>query len=85
MSSSQGAAGGSKNTKKDPRGRRRGSYVMILLGIALFIGALFLYLYYVSKRPRVMTESGDITNINRTKSDARAEPPRPAASPTASP
>jgi hypothetical protein len=84
MSSSQDAPEGSKNIKRDSRGRR-GSCSMILLGIALLIGALFLYFYYESNRPKVRTEPGQISNINRTISNAGAEPPRPTPSPAASP
>jgi hypothetical protein len=81
MSSSQGAAGGSKNIKSAPRERRRGSFVMILLGIALLIGALLLYFYQKSNRPKVM-RSDDI-RIKRTQ--PATENPRPTPSPTALP
>jgi hypothetical protein len=84
MPSSQGDSKDSKNTKIALRGRRR-SYGMILLGIALLTGALLLYFYYESNRPKVVTESGNITNINRTPPNAGAGTPRLTSSPTASP
>lgn len=86
MSSPEGAAAGSKNIKSTPKARRRrGSCSMILLGIALLIGALFLYFYYESNRPKVRTESGEINNINRTTSNAGAGTLRPTPSPVVSP
>lgn len=85
MSSSQDAAKGSKNIKRDPKGRRRGSCIMMLIGIALLIIALWLYFYYESNSPVIREESGNISNINRNTSNTGAASPRPTPSPTASP
>ena len=85
MLSSQGDSGSSKNIKSDTRGNGRGSWGMMLLGMALLTCALLLYFYYESNRPKVVTESGDISNINRTRPEPGAETPRPTPSPTASP
>jgi hypothetical protein len=85
MLSAQGDSGSSKNIRSDTRGKRRGSWGMILLGIALLTCGLLLYLYYESNRPKVSIESSNISNINRTPPGVGAGTPRPTPSPTASP
>ena len=64
MLSAQGDSRNSKNKKADAQGERRVSWVMILLGLALLIGALLLYLYYSTNTERNKVPA-NISNINR--------------------
>jgi hypothetical protein len=53
MPSTQGDSRNSKNIKGKTRGRRRGSWSMILLGMALLILAFLMFLYASQNFPKV--------------------------------
>jgi hypothetical protein len=85
MLTAQGDSPDSKTDSKSKEEARGFSWGMILLGLALLAGAVLLYLYAASNRPKNQTTSNNISNISRTPPDSNTtnsqttpSPARPA-------